>query len=121
MKKIALVLIFAFVSVSLASLLMGIEMDYRSELMFNSILLLLVSISLDFFKLAKDRWARFLRSTDINNRNYKKTLLVMDDISFRLQKDIIMDLPDKDRSKKLFNIYEEIRLKRKKNKKTHNV
>lgn len=120
MKKIALVLILAFVGVSLGSLMMGLEMDYHSEVFFNSILFLLVCIALEVPKVLQNIWIQLLDFIDLNNRNYKKSLLDMDDVQFSEERDIILDSKNKD-TKKLFDIYEEIKIQRIEAKKTQNV
>lgn len=121
MKKIALILILVFVSVSLGSLSAGIDMDYRSQVIFSSTLFLLICIALGLVNSIRKIWEQFLDFLNINNRNLKKSLLKMDNIHFEEQRDIILDLPDKNKSKKLFKVYELIRIEREKNKKTHTV
>jgi len=121
MKKIVLILMLAFVFVSIGSLLMGISMDYRSQVIFSSVLLLLISIALGVIETTQIMRTIFLDYLNINNRNFKKELLSMNDDSFISQRDKILDMNDSNKSKILFNIYEDIKIKREKNKKTHNV
>lgn len=122
MKKVALVIALAFTIVSFGSLLMGINMDYRSGIIFHSFLIFfLIALGLDCFGFLYCKYSLFLDFINFNNRNFKKSLLEMDEYQFEEEKDNILDLADKKRAKQLFKVYEEVRIKRKESKKTHSL
>lgn len=121
MKKVALVIALAFTIVSFGSLLMGINMDYRSGIISHSFLIFLIALGLDCFGFLYRKYSLFLDFINFNNRNFKKSLLEMDEYQFEEEKDNILDLADKKRARQLFKVYEEIRIKRKESKKTHSL